>query len=170
MNWLYFSNNHNEFTTVWPEYDETSNEKFAWIHWSSAQLRFHHILVGLYFFPLFTLNSLSFRKITINSLSALSFRYEYTICFAIVLWIYYLFVNLLSIESTIFLAKPLLIWRFTFNSRSASRFHYEFTISFANLPWTHYLIPEITRNSPYLLRDFTMNWLYISGIHFHLFR
>ena len=143
MNWLYFSNNHNEFTTVWPEYDETSNEKFAWIHWSSAQLRFHHILVGLYFFPLFTLNSLSFSQ---N-------HYKFTICFVISLWIHYLFcdcfVNLLSIcEFTIYWIHDL------FGKTTIDlAIHFQFTVCFAISLWIHYLFREFTLNSLFYSRN-----------------
>ena len=112
--------------------------------------------------PLFTMNTLAFSRIyyllrdlsryifdifwiTIYFLSFSLYHCKYTICFAILLRINYLFCN------------------FIMNSISISRFHSKFIIYFGNLLWLHYLFRDFAMSSQSVSRNlFSMNPLFSS--------
>ena len=96
-------------------------------------------------------------EITIDSVSASRFHYEFTICFAISLWIHYLFREFTL--NPLFPANSLwihyLLCEFTMNSKSFSRLYFKFIILIENTLWTSYFLPA-----------FTMNSLSFSGIYY----
>ena len=92
-----------------------------------------------------------FCEFAMDSLGYHNFFREFTICFAIVLWIHYL------------------VREFTLNPLSISWFYYKFTVNFAISLWILYLLREFTKNSlwiHYLLRDFSRNSPSFSCIHY----
>ena len=96
-----------------------------------------------------------FRKITFNSQIYYDitvfreFAMEFTIFFALFLWIHYFYANLLLIHY--------LICEFTMNSLYFSRVYFEFIILFANILWIHYIFREYTSNSLFFFRKITLN-------------
>ena len=120
-----------------------------------------------------TLSSHFFRECTLNSISSSRINYQFTVFFAISLWIPFEFNSLwiyyLFRGSTF---NSLLI-QFAMNWPSISRIHfkfplnsirYEFTIYFANSLWIHFLFREFTFNSLWI--RFALNSPSISRIHF----
>ena len=133
------------------------------------------------------MNSPSFSRIYLES-TFLPNHFEFTICFAISLWLHYLFrelsmhslsalrltMNTLSFSriyslfcdftmdspsvSRIYLESTFFL-RITLNSLSASRLHYEFTICFANSPRIHFFY-WITINSLWNHYEITMKPLW----------
>ena len=76
-----------------------------------------------------------------NSLSIFRLSNKFTICFAYLSWIRYIFLDV------------------TMNSISSSQFHHDFTIFFENSLWIHYLLHDFTMNFSlihYRFREITM--------------
>ena len=117
-------------------------------------------------FPL--IHKYRFRQITLTSLSASRFDYEFSICFANSVRIHSRFrdqitlnslsftIDLLSIswfqfEFTILFPKSLSIhyffYKINLDSLSASRFEFQFTILFPKSLWIYYFFREINMNS-----------------------
>ena len=138
------------------------------------------------------MNSLSASQLhyefTLNQVSFLRNQYDFTICFSILLWMYYLFREFRKFSLSV-LRNPFKFTIFCMNLLCFSRNHYEFTITYTYLPWIHYFFRKIAINSPsfsrfyyenticfenflsihYLLCNFSLNSLSFSGIHY-LFR
>ena len=125
-----------------------------------------------------TMNSLFFSRIyfefsvlSANSRTHLIFRipYDFSLCFAYILWIHFEFsmnslgVSLISYAFTIFFLE------FTMNLLYFSRINYEFTLFFANSSCFHSLSIADSVRIPLVLREFTMNWFLVSQIRW-LFR
>ena len=164
---LSFLRNHYEFSmkSLWNHHYEIT------INWLSAS-PFH------FEFTIFITNSQSTSRMS----------YEFTIYFAIKLWMYYLFCEFRKYHLSVS-RNPLIFTIFCMNLLCFLRNHCEFTITFVYLPWIHYLFRKIAINSPsfsrfyyknticfanflwihYLLRNFSLNSLSFLGIHY-LFR
>ena len=125
-----------------------------------------------------------FREYALDSLSFVQIHNEFTIFFAITLWIHCLFR-----EFTIYSANSLSFWRihyeFTWSfaiHNEFSRNNYEFTICLANLlpnhefiifnanslQWSVFIANKVLIDV--MFRGFTMNLLFISRIHYRFWR
>ena len=129
----------------------------------------------LYLFCKFTLNLLSNREFTVNSLTisrlyeiSLSFSrkcHEFTICFAITLWIHYRF-HEFTMDSLLFFGNSLwiylLYYEFNLNSVDFWRTYFAFTIYYATSLWSCFVFRKYTSNSLFIHLVFRDSlWIYL---------